>query len=395
MKKPAVILFYFHEIEFPYKFISSLPKNRLDDVIFARAKLSDKFLGLNLVDSTGIEDIENTGNGIADSILKAGKSTGVEIENKLTGVMQTLLLSSNTSLDHYMNVLDRDDSIGRSIRREALKKTDNKFLRNFIQEIEQKSINLSSIHNKFKNLFSSKEMTAICSYIGPTLFTYKDIIENGKILIYYLGGIGHAGTAIASMELCRIYNHFFKYSDIDPTPFYPTFIVIDEIQRVRTLPVLELIKEQRKHGARIIGSTQTMETNDPSLKQCVDLCGNILVFQSPESDVRFFVNKASGIVKGYDIESLDKFQMFIRNMSSKNIAKCNTIPFFDGDKSKVEYVLKNSYDKYYFDFEEHKKFKKEHEVNILKGGRPEKVKELQPTFSGFSDELSSIIKGKA
>ncbi len=392
MKKPTIILFYFHEIEFPYKFISSLPEERLDDVIFARAKLNDRYLGLNMVDSAGVKDVEDTGNGISDSILKASGSSGIEIENKLTGVMQTLLLSDNSAIDHYLNILKKDDTIGKAKRREALQKTDNKFLQNFIHEIEHKSISSSSIHNKFKNLFSSKEMTAICAYTGPTLYSYADIIENGKILIYYLGGIGEAGVAIASIELCRIYNHFFNYSDIEPTPFYPTFIVIDEMQRIRSVPVLKIIKEQRKHGARIIGSSQETQGACPSMKQCVEFSGNLCFFQSLENDAKLFSNKTSNLVKPAHIETLNPFEMFIRNMSSNNIVRCKTVPFIEGDRDKVEYVLQNSYNNYYFDFEAHKKHRKEYEVSILSGGRPKKNITNEDFSLNFSDELKSIIK---
>lgn len=379
----AKIITYYNEFEFIPDIISSYPESELDNIVLAIPFFDGKFLARNLVDGSNVDDVAIEASDLTYAILNAaGSGSAINVEYKLKNVLQILLLVENTSLDEYINVLTTNDSRGKEIRRKARTKTQNKQLIKFLDEIENGSRDDSSIHNKFQDIFGTNKSLPMVSYNGKNLFSYKDIIENHKTLIWYFGGIGFTGDVFASIELAKIYRHFYSYSFVTPTPNYPTYVMIDEAQRVKARGIADAIREQRRYGLRYLIFTQMLKGCDTAMKEAIDLIGTHAYFQCPEEDAKYLSQKAGGKIKPKDLMSLKKGEMIVRMLTSDDVYKCKTLPFDKGSIEKFNYVLKNSLNKYY--------------INIPKEGAPteESNNNGKRKLSKLSQEIIDIAKGE-
>lgn len=368
----SIIVFYFHDFEFVSSFISGLPERRLKDVILAMPFLNGKIPAKNLVDGTMAKDPSGKASDLAYALENTSTTLGINIRYVINCAMEILVLASNTAFDHVLNVLQKDDPIGRIIRREAWRKTGNPLLRRFIEELEKRTEDSDSIRNKFREFFAHSKIAGMCAYTGVDRLPYREIVEGKKILIWYLGGTKSGGNAIASMEMSQLHNHFLDYGTSFPRPVFPTIIAADEVQRVKARGFADSIREDRKHGLSYIISTQAMSGVDPALKEGIGLVGNLAFFQCPDHDARFFSGKSGGIITPNDIMALTNYEMYLRIMSSKHVYKCSTIKFQEGDNRKLDFVIKNCLNRYYVDPQEQAELKKQWEMNLLQGGRPRK-----------------------
>lgn len=387
-KRFSIIIFYFHDLEFVINTISHIPERRLKDVILAMPSLRGKVLGKNLVDGIDVSNPAKKASDLAYALENCSATFGVDVKFLIKNLFHTLILSENSAFDHVLNILENNDPIGRIKRNEVRRKTSNQMIHKFLDIMENKSSDAKKIQNKLQDFFDEESIAQMCAYAGPDLISYKDIIEKGKILIWYLGGLGTAGNAIASMEVSRIHQHFLDYGKELTKPYFPTIVAVDEAQRIKAKGICDSIREDRKHGLSYILSTQTLQGVDTALKEGIDLIASSGYFQCTENDAKYFSQKTGGYVKPKDIMALDKYEMFVRVLSSKNVYKCKTTEFIPGDKNKFDFVVNNCLQKYYVDQNEQFEIRKEKEKSLLQGGRPKAVKQK---LSNLSDEFKKLI----
>lgn len=342
----GIIVFYFNDLQFCRDLISSLPENRLADTIFATPSLNGKVLARNLVDETSMRPLVQA-SALAYGLENATANLGVNTKLILKNALLMAISHGSTSIEDILSILDKNDPHGKIIRSSYKKKTKSKNVLKAIHLIEEARSDARTVHNKLQDLFDSEESSTMLSYSGRNLISYKDIVENNKILIWYLGGLGSAANAIASMELSLIHEHFLQYGKIHPTPHYKTLLAIDEVQRIQAQAIAHSIRQNRKHGLSFALATQSLVGVDPALKEAFDLISNLIAFQCTEYDARYVTSKASGIVKSADLMSLDKFEMYARLMSSQNVFRANTLKFKTGENSKIDFVIQNSLANYY------------------------------------------------
>jgi hypothetical protein len=353
-EKQAIIVFYFHEIEFFKQLVANIPEDRLDDVVIATPNLNGHILCRNFVDKSNYHDTLEAGSDLCDAILTGANSTGINIEYVLKNIFAILLENENTCLSDYIEIIEKDSKIGSRLRDNALHSLSSPHLSKFISSLEKKGLDSSVIHNKFSHLFSTKNLCSWMSYRGESKLTYKDIVENKKILLYYLGGLSNAGPVTASIELANLYHHFLKYGEYDSTPFHKTCVIIDEAQKICCSSLSKSVRENRKYGERFIISTQSIQGVDSALKAGIDLCGNLLLFQAPEIDLKYFCEKAGKTVNPNDLSKLGKYELFARAMSASDVFSCKTLPYTAKNPDAFKYVVENSLKQYYvnpLDFE--------------------------------------------
>lgn len=386
--KHCVIVFYFHEFEFLKRLVSVIPKHRLKDVIIASPMLSGKILGRNYVDASNVKDISKMAAYLTYALENSSISFGIDIKFIVNNLMSTLLLSNNSAFDHALNVLDGEDQIGSIKRREVKRKANNKLIHRFLNLVDGKMSDNKKIQNKLSDFFGESGIEQMSAYSGPNLLTYKDVVENKKILIWYLGDCGTAGNTIASMEVSMLHHFFQECGGSKKMAHHPTIVTIDEVQRIRAKGVTDSIRENRKYGLSYILSTQTLHGLDPALYEGIELIPNCAFFQSPRNDAKFFSEKCSGIVKPDDINKLDKYEMYVRMLSAQDIYQCKTREFKYGDDN-LDYVINNCLEKYYIDPETLCKTREEQENKLRTGGRPKSDK---PKLKNFSKDLLNKLK---
>ena len=366
----SMVIFYFQNFSFVSDFISCLPLHRLPDVILAQASLNGKILGRNLVDGRGVKDSAKKASILAYALENSSANFGVDVKYVIKSLCNLLISSENTAFDHALNILLRDDPVGHAKRNEVKRKTRNQSLIKFIEHIEAEDENLKKIQNKLQDFFDESNIAEMCAYTGPNLFSYQDIVENNKILIWYLGGAGTAGNAIASLEISQLHHHFSNYETVFPAPVHPTIVAIDEAQRIKAKGVADSIREDRKHGLSYIISTQSLQGLDSPLREGIDLIANSAFFQCAETDAKYFAQKCSGIVTPKEIVALDKYELIVRILSSQNVFQCNTSKFNPRQNNNLDFVVRNCQDKYYLDPVEQRNIRIAQEIALLNGGRP-------------------------
>jgi hypothetical protein len=351
-KKPlySIILFYFHDFDFVSDFVSRIPDNRIDDVILAMPFLKGKILRKNIVDHRGVKDISLKAADLSYAFETGSTGFGINIEYVIKNLFQILLLADNVSLADIFDVVRCKSEKGKRIRKQASEKTDNPLLRQFIDILNEKGEDEKRILNKFQQMFDTKSTAQMSHYCGKDAIDYKDVVENNKILIWYLGGLNDAGDMIASIETSLIHHHFLSYANTRPKPYFPTVTVIDEVQRIKARGVAESVREDRKHGSSTILSTQASNGVDPALIDTINLIPNQIVFQCTENDAKIFCQRTGGAVTPREIASFRKYEMIARLHSARHVYSCTPDLFAKGDTSKIEKVIKNSLAKYYTDF---------------------------------------------
>lgn len=371
--KYSVIVFYFHDFEFVKRLVSVVPKYRLKDVIIASPMMRGKILGRNYVDGSKVKDASRMAANLAYALENSSVSFGVDIKFDIKKLMSTLLVSKNSAFDHALNIMDREDPIGILKRKEARTNANDKLIHRFLDHVESKTNNTKKIDNKLPDFFDEYGIAQMSAYSGENLLTYDDVIKNGKILIWYLGDCGTAGNTIASMEVSMLHHFFQGLGRSNNISHYPTIVTIDEVQRIRAKGVTDSIREDRKYGLSYILSTQTMHGIDPALYEGIELIPNCAFFQCPEDDAKFFQKKCAGIIKPNDINRLDKYEMYVRMLTAKDIYQCKTREFMYGEDN-LDFVIKNCLEKYYIDPNQLAELREEHELSLKTGGRPKQEK---------------------
>lgn len=347
--KYSIIVFYFHDFEFVVDFVSRIPKERLNDVILAMPSLQGKILARNIVETVSPRTASRNAAYLAYALENSSASFGIDIKRRIKNLFHCLLVCDNTSLAHVFNILNRHDELGVALRNEVRKKCTNIQVLQYLNEIEAKNEYISSVSNKLQDFFDDADITDMFSFQGKSKINYSDVVENGNILIWYLGDTGPGGNAIASMEVSTLHQHFLDYGKAKKKKRYSTIVAIDEVQRIKSQGIADSIQEDRKHGLSYFLSTQTLQGVDSALVKGIDLISNMAYFQCTPADAKIFSSKSAGIVSQKDIELLPKYQAYARLQSAANIAKCKTVEFEPGDERKIDFVIKNSLEKYYIE----------------------------------------------
>jgi hypothetical protein len=348
--KYSIILFYFHDFDFVSDFVSRIPDHRLNDVILAMPSLKGKVLKKNIVDHKGIADISLKAADLSYAFETGSTGFGVDIKFVIKNLFQILLLADNVSLADIFDVVRCKSEKGKRIRKQARDRTDNPLLREYIDILNEKGEDEKKILNKFQQMFDTRSTALMSHYSGKDAIDYRDIVENNKILIWYLGGLNDAGDMVASVETSLIHHHFLSYANTTPKPYFPTVTVIDEVQRIKARGICESVREDRKHGLSNILSTQSSSGVDPNLIEAINLIPNQIVFQCTENDAKFFCQRAGGAITPKEIASFRKYEMIARLHSAQHVYSCTPDLFVKGDTSKIETVITNSLNKYYTEF---------------------------------------------
>jgi hypothetical protein len=378
--KYAMVLFYFQDFEFIANFISRIPENRLQDVVLAMPMLDGKVLKRNIVDFRNVKSIAEKAAGLTYAVEAGSASFGIDVKYVMKNLIQILLYSDNVSLRSLFEVIQAGSEEGKRLRRAAYYKTFNPLLKQYIRTLDERGEDEKKIFNKFQQFFDHEETTMLANYSGESVLDYSDIIENKKILIWYLGGLGEAGSAFASIEVANIHHHFHSYEREFPRKYRPTIIAIDEVQRIRAHGIADSVREDRKFGLSYIFSTQTTRGLDPYLLEAIELIPNLVYFQCTEDDARYFASRAGGAISSKQIAAFDKYEMVARIVSAKNVFSCKTEKFQEGCLAKIDFVKKNSLEKYY--------------MEIVRQNQAEYQNQKQNILDNLPEEIKNISKRK-
>ena len=371
-----MILFYFQDFEFVANFISRIPESRLKDVVFAMPMLEGKVLKRNIIDFRKVKDVAEKAAGLTYAVEAGSATLGIDVRYVMKNLIQILLLSGNVSLTSLFEVIQSGSEEGKRLRRAAYYKTLNPLLKQYIRILDERGEDEKKIFNKFQQFFDHEETTMLANYNGESAIDYADIVENKKILIWYLGGLGEAGSSLASIEAANIHHHFYSYERAEIKQYHPTIVAIDEAQRVRASGIAKSVREDRKFGLSYIFSTQTTRGLDPYLLEAIELITNLVYFQCTEDDARFFAARAGGAISPRQIAAFEKYEMVARIMSAKNVFSCKTEKFQEGDLAKVDFVKKNSLEKYYTEIIRQNQTEFQNKKQDLLDNLPEAVKNI-------------------
>lgn len=347
--KYGLISFYFHDLFFIQNLISVIPEDRLQDCIIARPGMNGRVLGRNLTDAEG-EDPFRKASALANAIEHSSITFGVDVKYYVKNGLGILLALNETSVEDLLFLFDLDEPRGRYLRATVRQVIPHRHVQKFLNKIESDRGETTKIVNKLQDLFDEEQTQKMLAYTGRNILSYDEVIKEQKILLWYLGGLGSAGDALASMEVTAIHNTFQKFGNTEgEIPHYPTLCVIDEAQRIRAGGMEESIREDRKFGLSYLISTQSLNGLTQELINAINNMKNLGFFQCPDFDARFYSKSVGGIVTPQDIMFLEKYTLYMRMLTANNVQLVKTREFKPGDLEKYHYVLQNSLNNYYVD----------------------------------------------
>lgn len=347
--KYGLISFYFHDLFFIQNLISIIPEERLEDVIIARPGMNGKVLGRNLTDPEG-EDPFRRASALAQAIEHSSITFGVDVKYYIKNGLGILLTLQETCIEDLLFLFDLDEPRGHYLRSLARETIPHRNVQKFLKKIESDRGETTKIVNKLQDLFDEEQTQKMLAYTGKNLLSYSDIIKEKKILLWYLGGLGSAGDALASMEVTAIHKTFQSFSNVEGRiPHYSTLCVIDEAQRIRAGGMEESIREDRKFGLSYLISTQSRNGLFPELINAINNMKNLGFFQCPDEDAKFYSKSVGGIITPQDLMFLEKYTLYMRMLTANNVQLVRTTQFQPGDLEKYNFVMQNSLNKYYRD----------------------------------------------
>lgn len=347
--KYGLISFYFHDLFFIQNLISIIPEERLHDVIIARPGMNGRILGRNLTDSEG-EDPFRKAAALAYAIEQSSITFGIDVKYYIKNGLGILLTLNSTSFEDLLYLFDLDEPRGHYLRATARSTIPHRNVQKFLNKIERDRGETTKVVNKLQDLFDEEQTQKMLAYTGKNILSYKEVITNQQILLWYLGGLGSAGDALASMEVTAIHKTFQGFSNVEGRiPHFPTLCVIDEAQRIRAGGMEESIREDRKFGLSYLISTQSLNGLSQELVNAINNMKNLGFFQCPDYDARFFSKSVGGIITPQDIMFLEKYTLYMRMLTANNVQLVKTRKFQPGDLEKYNFVVQNSFENYYID----------------------------------------------
>lgn len=342
-----------------------IPEDRIDDVIYMNPDDLSHPIGMNLLELpvglTG-DDLLREKDIITESVVSVMRkifseddSGGHRIEYILRNTIQTALTLEKATLFTIFQLLN--DS---KFRRDAIKKLDDKNLKNFWNnEIgkagEMQKVKMAAgITAKIGRFLFSASARRVLEQAKSTI-DFDNIINEGKILIcnFSKGLLGEdtsalfGTTVLAKLQLASLRRARMGLSD--RRPFY---LYVDEFQNFATTGFTQMLSEARKYKLFLTMAEQSTSQQDQ--QKLVDIIlanvGTVVCFRSGSpADERMVLPLFSPYVEPGEIANLPTYSFYARIAAVRSQEPMSGVTLLledDGDAEIAKQVIKRSREKY-------------------------------------------------
>ena len=130
---------------------------------------------------------------------------------------------------------------------------------------------IEPVMNKFNAFLSDDRIRQIFSSGTQSSFNFREVMDNGKILLVKLdkGRLKDAADLLGSLIMAKIQMAAFSRANIPQHRRRPFYLYIDEFQNFATASFMVVLSEARKYGLSLVMAHQTLVQIPAELKSLI------------------------------------------------------------------------------------------------------------------------------
>lgn len=342
--------------------LSTVPKERIDDVIYFDPSYTPRPFGLNMLEyDTQFPELKIfVVNELLSIFKKLYASTpeamGPAFEQYFRNATMLVLEdpeTGNTLLEISRVLADV------KFRELKLSRCKNPIVVQFWRDIASKTSGeaglanmIPYITNKFDVFLSNDIMRPIIAQ-EESSFNFRYIMDNKKILLVNLskGRLGDINANLIGLILVgKILMAALSRVDSFGQQLPDFYLYIDEFQNITTDSISSILSEARKYGLSLNVAHQFIAQLDPKIKDAVfGNVGNMAAFRVGPEDAEFLETQFAPVFTAQDLMKVENYNCFVKMlMNGKPVPPFSlaTYPPPTGNPEIVEQVKQLSYLKY-------------------------------------------------
>jgi hypothetical protein len=340
--------------------LSSIPKERIDDVIYFDPAYTARPMGLNMLEfdpkypeqkTFVVNELMGIFNKLFDMKTSGGPMFEQYFKNSAFLIMEDP--ESGCTLLEISRVL-----ADKEFREMKLAKCKNPIIKQFWVNAEQTTGDQSLanfvpyITSKFDNFISNDIMRPVVLQ-QKSVFNFRKIMDEKKILLVNLskGRLGEINANLIGLVLVgKIQMAALSRVDMFGQKMNDFYLYIDEFQNVTTDSIASILSEARKYRLSLNIAHQYISQLEESIKNAVfGNVGSMAVFRVSPEDADFLEKRFVPTFKASDIIKLDNFNAYVSMLVKGQPTKpfnMYTLAPEPGNPELVENLKELSYLKY-------------------------------------------------
>lgn len=305
--------------------LKRIPRARIEDVVYFDPHDEEYVACLNPFDPSPHEDKGRLADEMT-SAFRAGIDTwGPRMENILRQSCYALLhLAGSTMAD--IGILLSQTREGDRFRTRVLRALTNVDAVRFWRDLfpKYKADALDPVTNKVSRLMLNTKIAAVFTQ-RRALIRWRDIIDQGKIFLANLTGLGPSNTAfLGSLFIAGFKEAAASRADIPEECRRPYSLHIDEFHRFPTTSIEDLLTESRKFALSLRLAHQETGQIDYPTRRAVGTADTVIAFGVDVDDAKHIVRELRKEVEEEDLLGLGVGQAFAR--INNRIVDISTLP---------------------------------------------------------------------
>jgi len=304
--------------------LGSVPKNRIDDVIYFDPSYTSRPLAMNMLEYDAnypeqktfvVNEMLGIFNKLFDMKTAGGPMFEQYFRNSVLLVMESPE-TGNTLLDVSRVLSDK------SFRDMKLNSSKNPVIVQYWREVAEKAGGEASLQNivpyitsKFDVFMSNDIMRPIISQ-EKSSFNFRDLMDNKKILLINLskGKLGDINANLLGLIIVgKILMAALSRSDSLGHNLPPFYLYIDEFQNITTDSIATILSEARKYKLGLTIANQFIAQLSPEIKDAVfGNVGSVIAYRVGSDDAEYLAKQFSPIFSAKDLMGIDNFRAYAR-----------------------------------------------------------------------------------
>ena len=304
--------------------LASIPRNRIDDVIYFDPAYTARPMGLNMLEydprfpeqkSFVVDEMLSIFNKLFDMKTAGGPMFEQYFRNATMLVLEDPE-SGNTLLDISRVLADE------KFRALKLSKCNNPVILQFWNNIAAKAGGEASLQNivpyivsKFDVFLSNEIMRPIVSQ-EKSVFNFREIMDNKKILLVNLskGRLGEINSSLLGLVIVgKILMSALSRTDAMGQKLNDFYLYIDEFQNVTTNSISQILSEARKYRLSLNIAHQYIGQLDEGIKNAVfGNVGSMAVFRVGADDAKYLESQLAPVFSADDIIKLENRNAYLK-----------------------------------------------------------------------------------
>lgn len=342
--------------------LASIPKERIDDVIYFDPTYMERPYGLNMLEYDPAKPEQKI--FVVNEMLSIFRKLYEDIPESMGPAFEqyfrysTMLVMDDPETGNTLLEIPRvmADPAFRNLK---LSRCKNPIVVQFWRDIASKTSGESGlanmipyITNKFDIFLNNDIMRPIIAQ-EKSSFKFRELMDSRKILLVNLakGKLGDINANLIGLVLVgKILMSAMSRVDSFGKALPDFYLYIDEFQNISTNSISSILSEARKYGLSLNVAHQFIAQLDENIKKAVfGNVGSMVVFRVGAEDAEFLESQFAPIFKASDIMKVENYNAYVKMLiHGKPVSPFNVkvMPPSTGRPEIVEQLKNLSYLKY-------------------------------------------------